>query len=169
MMVAKGSANVTITGCNDKRKITTTFVVTVSRKFLPIQLIYSGKTEPSRIPISWMLFNECKWKALFKRHMNHWSYLTKSLYLTSSQYISNYEQVPYLLQDNKMPITNIPLNMTKHQPLYLTVNGYTKILMARKFNCWYIDQVSLQLENGIPVMKINIKSYLSFVKSLHAK
>ena len=52
MMVAKGSANVTITGCNDKRKITTTFVITVSRKFLPIQLIYSGKTEPSRIPIS---------------------------------------------------------------------------------------------------------------------
>ena len=43
-MAKKGSNNVTIHGCNDKRTITATFVITLSGEFLPMQLIYGGKT-----------------------------------------------------------------------------------------------------------------------------
>ena len=40
-----------------------------------------------------------------------------------------------LLRDNKILLTNVPANMTKfYQPLDLTINGYAKRFMARKFN-----------------------------------
>ena len=43
-MAKKGRNNVTIHGCNDKRTITATFVITLSGEFLTMQLIYDGKT-----------------------------------------------------------------------------------------------------------------------------
>ena len=43
-MAPKGSTNVAIHGCDDKRTITATFVITLAGEFLPIQLIYGGKT-----------------------------------------------------------------------------------------------------------------------------
>ena len=43
-MAPKGSTNVAIHGCDDKRPITATFVITLAGEFLSIQLIYGGKT-----------------------------------------------------------------------------------------------------------------------------
>ena len=43
----KGSKTVPVKGANGKRQITATFTVTASGSFLPIQLIYSGKTKRS--------------------------------------------------------------------------------------------------------------------------
>ena len=43
----KGSKSVSITGSTDKRSITGTFIITLSGKFLPMQLIYGGKTKES--------------------------------------------------------------------------------------------------------------------------
>ena len=40
----KGTSNVPIEGINDKKSITATFSVTLDNKFLPMQLIYKGKT-----------------------------------------------------------------------------------------------------------------------------
>ena len=63
-------------------------------------------------------------------------------------------KVMNLLKDNKILVTNIPANMTHfYQPLDLTVNGYAKKFMSRKFNSWYTDQISLQLEKGVRIMK----------------
>ena len=39
----KGAKTVSIKGIDDKRRTTATFTVTMTRKFLPIQLIYEGK------------------------------------------------------------------------------------------------------------------------------
>ena len=41
----KGSKKVPIKGVDDKRPMTATFTITASGSFLPIQLIYSGKTK----------------------------------------------------------------------------------------------------------------------------
>ena len=46
-MAFKGSKKVAITGAADKRNIKATFAVTLSGTFLPIQLMYGGKTEQS--------------------------------------------------------------------------------------------------------------------------
>ena len=48
-MAEKGARTVAIKGSQDKRTITATFAVTLSGAFLPIQLIYAGKTS-KRLP-----------------------------------------------------------------------------------------------------------------------
>ncbi len=47
-MSRKGSKSVPIKGVADKRAITLNFVVTLSNEFLPMQIIYSGKTQASQ-------------------------------------------------------------------------------------------------------------------------
>lgn len=47
----KGSKTVAIAGSTVKRMITATFVITLSGDFLPIQLIYGGKTMKSLPPV----------------------------------------------------------------------------------------------------------------------
>jgi len=46
-LAKKNSKNVTIVGSSDKRSITATFSITLSGIFLPMQLIYGGKTQKS--------------------------------------------------------------------------------------------------------------------------
>jgi len=43
-MAQKGSKRVEVFGIDDKRQITATFAASLSGNFLPIQLIYEGKT-----------------------------------------------------------------------------------------------------------------------------
>lgn len=45
-MEKKGTANVPISGGDDKRSITATFVITLDETFLQMQFIYKGKTNP---------------------------------------------------------------------------------------------------------------------------
>ena len=45
MFSYKGAKNIPIKDMDDKRQITVTFAVSCTGKFLPIQLIYAGKTE----------------------------------------------------------------------------------------------------------------------------
>ena len=46
-MDQKGESNVPIAGISDKRSMTATFSIILDNKFLPIQLIYQGKTGQS--------------------------------------------------------------------------------------------------------------------------
>ena len=46
-MTKKEIKSVSIVGSADKRCITVTFVITLEEYFLPLQLIYSGKTKQS--------------------------------------------------------------------------------------------------------------------------
>ena len=48
-MAEKGSDSVPISGLSDKRSMTATFTITLNGKFLPIQLIYEGKTKLTKI------------------------------------------------------------------------------------------------------------------------
>ena len=72
---SKGSKTVPIKGVDDKRQITATFTVAGSGSFLPIQLIYSGKTKRS-IP-KYGVF--CCFDVTFTP--NHWSNFAKCLRL----------------------------------------------------------------------------------------
>ena len=46
-MEKKGTQKVPISGIDDKRSITTIFSITIENKFLPMQLIYTGKMSQS--------------------------------------------------------------------------------------------------------------------------
>ena len=66
-MASKGSKRVEMKGIEDKRQITAVFCGTLCGEFLPIQLIYTGKTDrchPSySFPIDWSITHSD----------NHWS------------------------------------------------------------------------------------------------
>ena len=47
-MAARNAMSVTIKGLTNKRNITLTFVITLSGEFLPMQVIYQGKTAASQ-------------------------------------------------------------------------------------------------------------------------
>ena len=69
----KGAKNVPIKGVDDKRQITAAFAVSLTGKFLPIQLIYKGKTKCS-LP-------KFKFPSTFSLSYteNHWSNTEKSV------------------------------------------------------------------------------------------
>ena len=48
-----------------------------------------------------------------------------------------------------------------YQPLDLTMNGSAKGFIATKFNSWYAQQISDELESGKPLEEIDIKLRLS--------
>lgn len=66
-MARKGSKRVEMKGMEDKRQITAVFCGTLCGKFLPIQLIYTGKTDrchpPYSFPTDWSITHS----------PNHWS------------------------------------------------------------------------------------------------
>ena len=156
-----------------------------------MQLIYGGKTLQSlpryQFPQSFLLSVNPK----------HYSNTTESLKLLNKiiipyvKKIRSSEDIPNdqyslvimdvftgqktsevldLLNANKIQVTNVPPNMTKYyQPLDLTVNGYAKKFMSRKFSGWYTQQISLQLEKGVPIDEIDVKLRLLLIKPLHAE
>ena len=163
-MAPKGSTSVAIHGCGDKRTITAAFVITFAGEFLPIQLIYSGKTLQSlpryQLPNSFSLSMNEKYYSNTNESLKLFNeivipYINE---IRSSQNILDQyapiimdvftgqktTKVMNILKDNKILVTNIPANMTRsYQPLDLTMNGYAKKFTSRKFNSCYTDQISL--------------------------
>jgi len=74
-MAAKNSKHIHVVGSSYKQAITGTFGITLSNTFLPLQLIYSGKTAQS--------FPKFKFPELFSLSANpkHFSNTTESLKL----------------------------------------------------------------------------------------
>ena len=55
------------------------------------------------------------------------------------------------------------------QPLDLTVNGYAKKYCKKKFNEWYMEQITKQSDSGKPIDEIEVKLQLTTLKPLHAE
>ena len=59
--------------------------------------------------------------------------------------------------------------MTKYyQPLDLTVNGYCKKFLKRKFTQWYLAEVTRQLANKVALEDVQVKLQLTKLKPLQA-
>ena len=161
-----GSKRVEITGVNDKRQITAIFCGSLTGDFLPIQLIYQGKTARCHpkftFPSDWDITHSPK----------HWS--TEE---TMVQYIENII-IPYvqrlredfgdnqsalvimdnfkgqitskinnLLETNNINVCLLPANTTDLlQPMDISVNKPAKDFLKRKFERWYSDEVMKQLQ-----------------------
>ena len=146
-MTSKGSTSVAIHGCDGKRTITATFVITLAGEFLPNQLICGGKTRQSlprhQFPDSFSLsVNENLYSntneslKLFNEILIPYINEIRSSRNIPDQYAlvimdvftgKKTTKVINLLKDNKILVTNISANMTRfYQPLDLTVDGYAK-------------------------------------------
>ena len=178
-------------GGSDKRCIAGTFGITFTNKFLPVQLVYGGKTEQS-LP-------RFKFPERFSTSVN------PTRYSNATESIKLIEEiiVPYLKDErNKLgleishkgllimdvftcqmttdvldvitksniSVVNVPANMTKfYQPLDLTVNGHAKRFFKSKFSAWYADQISKQLNEGVKIDEVDVKFRLTTMKPLHAQ
>ena len=144
----RGETSVTIEGSSDKRSITGTFAISLHGHFLPMQLIYGGKTSQSlpryRFPKGVCLsFNPkhfsntnksikflkeiitpyvVKQRKLLKCQVDQKALVIMDVFTgqMTMEVLNAYEEANIL-------IINIPANMMKYyQPLDLTVNGYAK-------------------------------------------
>ena len=186
----KGSKNVPIKGVDDKRQITATFAVSSTGSFLPIQLIYTGKT-PRCLPKYDFL---ASFSVSFTK--NHWSNTEKSIeffdeiifpYLEKVKEEKGFpnEQHSLVIMDtfkgqdndilrklsseNRCEIVIVPHNLTnKFQPLDLTVNKAAKAFVQNQYNDWFSDQVARQLKSAKDPADIKISSKLPDMKPRHA-
>lgn len=189
-LAPRGETSVTVEGSADKRMITGTFAITLHRDFLPIQLIYGGKTNQS-LP-------RFKFPKDFSLSVNpkHFSNTAESLKFLKEIIIPYAEKTRKSLKcpaDQKVLvimdvftgqmttevinaydkanilIVNVPANMTKYyQPLDLTVNGYAKGFLKKRFTEWYSTQFLTYLDNGTSIDDIQIGLQLSKMKPIHA-
>ena len=169
-MVTEGSKRIELIGQDDKRQITTTFAGTLTGNFLPIQLVYEGKTtrcHPSIIfPKGWHI-----------THIdNHWcnedtmidyvklvivpymAEIRKKLALsqthTGLMILDEFkgqttQKILRLLEEYHLMYVIVPPNCTDRlQPLDVSVNQAAKHFIQGKFERWYADRIMTQQESG---------------------
>ena len=165
-MEKQGTKRVDIAGANDKRQTTAVLCGSLVGDFLPIQVIYQGKTprcHPKyQFPPDWNITHSSK----------HWSneetmiqYVeeivipyVKSVRASFSDdtpalvIMDNFKgqitsSVTELLESNNIHVCLLPPNTTDHlQPMDLTVNKPAKDFLKRCFENWYAEQVTAQLD-----------------------
>lgn len=190
-MEKSGQNSVAIAGSDDKRAITATFIIDLKGTFLPMQLIYGGKTNRSipsvKFPKGFSLSANPKHysneeetkKIILDIIVPHINSVKKNLQLPESfpsllimdvfrgQMTANVQE---LLNEHNILVTFVPNNMTHlFQPLDLTVNSWAKKFMKEKFAMWYCSKIKEALDKGIAIDEIDIKTPLTMIKPLHAK
>lgn len=159
-------------------------------KFLGMQLIYGGKTDQS-LP-------RFKFPQNFSLSVNkkHYSNEQESLKLIDEiivPYVNKErnrmqrpdqkalvifdvfrgqvtDKVLKKFKENHIETVFVPANMTAlFQPLDLTVNAYAKKFLKKKFNNWYMSEISNQLDAGKQIEEIEVKLQLTKLKPLNAE
>ena len=169
--LSKGSKNVPIKDLDDKRQITATFVVTTTGPFLPIQLIYQGKSKryllkftfPSDFPVTftanhWSNLEKCEdlfnviifpYLSAKKKELGYLEE-QRSLIIMDTFKGQDNEKMKRLSTKNNCELIIVPHNLTNQfQPLDISVNQAAKKIISNKFSTWYADRVSKQFSNEI--------------------
>ena len=185
----KNVKTVAISGLSCRKAMTATFGITFSNHFLPMQLIYGGKTAASYpkfdFPSSFS----------FSANEKHFSNTPESLKLINEVILSYVKEqrkslddenqaalliidvfrgqmtnpVTQALKENNIILVKIPPNMTRiYQPLDLTVNRSAKAFFKRRFTKWYSNEIHRQLDEGKQIDQVEVSLRLSVLKPLHA-
>lgn len=190
-MEEKGNQCVPVSGTTDYRQITGTFGVSLSGDFLPIQLIYKGKTH--RCQPNYPFPHEFH----VTQNENHWANEDTSVDLLKKILIPYVQKTreklslpndqPWLLiadvfkgqwteavtkgvSESHGKMCAVPSNMTNvYQPLDLSVNRSCKSYLRREAQCWYSKEIEKQVKEGKQSHEIKVDTRVSVVKPLHAK
>ena len=189
-MDREGSRRVEVIGVGDKRMITAVFCGSLVGDFLPVQVIYKGKTNRVhphyQFPINWHVTHSG----------NHWS-----TEVTMIQYVENII-IPYvnnirgLLKDDNKPalvimdnfkgqttnnvlslfesndihVCMLPPNTTDRlQPMDISINKPAKSFLKAKFEEWYALKLAEQLQESSIEELEPIDLGLPILKELGAK
>ena len=187
----KEAKSVPLVGKGKKKQITGTFTVTMSGIFLPMQLIYEGKT-PRCLPqgISFpdnfnLTFTPNHWsnedkviehleKVVFpfiveKRKECSPPDEQKAILVFDLFKGQKTERVHHLIADDNCFCVFVRANISNYfQPLDLTVNGPAKPFLKGKFQEWYAREIAKQVDKGIDVYSIDVSTKLTVMKPIHA-
>ena len=184
-MAKRGETNVPIAGANDKRSTTATFSITFDNKFLPVQLIYTGKTNQSLSKVDFpdgfslrankthysneeealKFIDEVILPHVQKERAKLRCGNQKALLIFDVFRGQTTDKIFKVLKDNHILVTKVPANMTHlFQPLDLTVNKAAKDYTKQKFSDWFTRQINTGLENGHELDDIEIDHRLSVLK-----
>ena len=166
---------------DDKRQITATFAVSCTGEFLPIQLIYTGKTERSLPKYSFppsfsVTFTENHFKEMIFPYLEDTkpskSYPLEqyTLIIMDSFKGQDNDTMKKLCAENNCDVVIVPHNLTnKIQPLDLSVNKAAKSFIQNKYKDWFADQEFTQLLNGKYPTDVKISSKLLDLKPMHER
>ena len=190
-MAKEGSQRVEIAGIDDKRQITAVFGGTSTGEFLPIQLIYKGKTRKSlpsnNFPSDWhVTFTDNHWanektmtdyleKILFpyiegKRKELQLDDSHPALVIFDRFRAQCTNTILELLASKYVHVAIVPANCTDRlQPLDVSVNKAAKEYLRRQFQEWYSEQVCLQLQKDGDATVEPVDLRMGIVKPLGAK
>jgi len=165
-MERRGSKRVEVVGTNDKRQITAVFCGTIQGDFLPVQLIYTGKTarcHPKyKFPAGWHVTHAKKHWSTEKTMLQYIERIILPYVNSVRMYLSddtvaglvimdNFKgqvtaTVSKLLEDNHLHVCLLPPNTTDFlQPMDLSVNKPAKSFLKNEFSEWYSDEILQQL------------------------
>ena len=173
------------------KNIALTFAVKFTGDFLPVQIIYGGKTDRSRsrgvvFPKGFHLTqNEMHWSNetetvnFIEQVINpYFIDKRKELGLPADQKAlltwnvfrgQTTDHVAQILDSINIKVVKVPANMTHFfQSLDLTVNGSAKNFMRKKFVTWYAEEIKKQMDAGVPAESIDVNLKLTSLKALHA-
>ena len=187
-MAKEGSKRVEVTGFKDKRQITAVFAGAMSGDFLPVQLVYQGKTSRCLPTVDF----PCDWHLTFSA--NHWcneSTMVDYVNMIILPYVNNKRKelsldqtypalvifdefngqttdtIFDLLATNNIYYVIVPPNCTdKLQPLDVSVNKPAKDFLRHQFQTWYAEQICSQ-ENPNQLEPVSLK--LQVMKPLGAR
>ena len=188
----KGDSSVPLKGKGKTKQITGTFAVLKFELFLPMQIIYEGKT--TRCLPKNVEFPE-GFNVTFTP--NHWSneekvieYLNeiifpyceakreeldlppdqKALLIYDVFKGQKTDRVYDLVEENDCVSRYGPNNLTdQFQPLDLITKNMAKKFLNDKSEQWYADQISSQLDGGLDIYDVDVKTTLTVMKPIHAR
>ena len=164
----QGTKRVDLVGVGDKRLITAVFCGSLVGDFLPIQVIYAGKTTRCHpryeFPSNWDITHSPK---RWSNEATTIQYILNIIipYINNTRdgfkddtpaliIMDNFKgqvtsAVTNLLEENNIHVCLLPANTTDRlQPMNLTVNKPAKDFLKRCFGDWYAEQIRTQLEGN---------------------
>ena len=75
-----------------------------------------------------------------------------------------------LVEENDCVSRYVPNNLTdQFQPWDLITNNMAQKCLNDKFEQWYADQISSQLDGGLDIYAVDVKTTLTVMKQIHAR
>ena len=180
-----------IKGIDDKRQIIATFTVSMTGKFLPIQLVYEQKTPRSRprfdFPANFNVsFSDSPWSnmeksiELFEKVIFPYLKQAKASLKYPKEQMSLIIMDTFKGEDNDVildlcekhmcQVVIVPHNLSnKFQPLDIAINKPAKSFISHKYNEWFSKQFSQHFEKGIQPADVKLSLGLTELKIMHAK
>ena len=176
-MDQQGSKRVEVVGISDKRLITAVFCGSAIGEFLPVQLIYKGKTPRCHpkfsFPLDWHITHSPRhWSnestmidyikeiiVPFVKGKREFLSIDKPALVIMDNFTGQITQsITEILEKYNIHVCLLPPNTTDRlQPMDLSVNKPAKDFLKRKFEDWYSTQIQKQLQGHVDIEALQIQ------------